>query len=330
VIPVRLRVVGIFAAAAIVASACTGASATGTPTNAPSGTPGASSAAPSSAAPSSAAPSSAAPSAVASIVATVPADQLVVAGHLTICSDIPYPPQEYFDADGNPTGSDIDIGAEIAARLGLKMTVQNTVFDTIIAALLGNKCDIIISAQNINADRLKQVDMIPFFQAGQSFVVAKGNPDAIKTTDDLCGKSVGVENGTTEADHLNGAGDYKTSGGLSKACTDAGKAAIDIKPYQKDSDALLALQTNKVATYFTDSPVAGYYVTQHPDQFELVPGLTLSLIKEGISVTKGTSGPTQIETAVKAALQSMIDDGTYLKILTKYNVQSGAVTSTNP
>ena len=46
--------------------------------------------------------------------------------------------------------------------------------------------------------------MIPFFQAGQSFVVAKGNPDAIKTTDDLCGKSVGVENGTTEADHLSG------------------------------------------------------------------------------------------------------------------------------
>ena len=322
----RIRIASVLAIAALVASACSSTAATPVVTLAPLVT-----VSPGQTAAPTAVPT-AAPTAAPTqkVVGSVPADQLVVAGHLTICSDIPYPPQEYFDADGNPTGSDIEIGNEIANRLGLKMAVQNTVFDTIIAALKGGKCDIIISAQNINADRLAQVDMIPFFQAGQSFVVAKGNPDAIKTTDDLCGKSVGVENGTTEADHLNGAGDYKTTGGLNKACTTAGKAAIDIKPYQKDSDALLALQTAKVATYFTDSPVAGYYVTQHPDQFELVSGLTLSLVKEGISVQKGTSGPTAIETAVKTALQSMIDDGAYLKILTKYNVQSGAVTSTNP
>jgi len=318
----RFRYVALVAAAALVVGACS-SSATPSPTAAPTQAPVVTAAPVATPAPVV----TAAPTQV--VVASIPADQLVVTGHLTICSDIPYPPQEYFDKDGNPTGSDIDIGNEIANRVGLKMAVQNTVFDTIIAALLGGKCDIIISAQNINADRLKQVDMIPFFQAGQSFVVAKGNPDGVKTTDDLCGKSVGVENGTTEADHLNGAGDYKTTG-LSKACTAAGKQAIDVKPYQKDSDALLALQTNKVSTYFTDSPVAGYYVTQHPDQFELVPNLTLSLIKEGISVAKGTSGATAIETSVKAALQSMIDDGTYLKILTKYNVQSGAVTSTNP
>jgi polar amino acid transport system substrate-binding protein len=318
-IPSRLRLFGVIAAAAIVAGACSSAAVTSAPvvtpviTTAPGATP---------------APTPT-PAPTQKVVGSVAADQLVVAGHLTICSDIPYPPQEFFDKDGNPTGSDIEIGNEIANRLGLKMAVQNTVFDTIVAALKGGKCDIIISAQNINADRLKQVDMIPFFQAGQSFVVAKGNPNAIAATTDLCGKSVGVENGTTEADHLNGAGDYKTTG-LSKACTDAGKAAIDIKPYQKDSDALLALQTGKVATYFTDSPVAGYYVTQHPDQFELVANLTLSLVKEGISVQKGTSGPIALETAVKTALQSMIDDGAYTAILTKYNVQSGAVTSTNP
>ena len=319
----RFRLVGALAAAAMVVGACSSAatpSLTAAPTTTPIATTG----------PAATPAPTPTPAPTQVVVGSIPPDQLVVTGHLTICSDIPYPPQEYFDANGNPTGSDIDLGNEIANRLGLKMAVQNTVFDTIIAALLGGKCDIIMSAQNINADRLKQVDMIPFFQAGQSFVVAKGNPDAIKTTDDLCGKSVGVENGTTEADHLNGTGDYKTSGGLNKACTTAGKAAIDIKPYQKDSDALLALQTSKVSAYFTDSPVAGYYITQHPDQFDLVPNLTLSLIKEGISVAKGTSGPTQLETSVKAALQSMIDDGTYLKILTKYNVQSGAVTSTNP
>jgi polar amino acid transport system substrate-binding protein len=319
-IPSRLRLVGMIAAAAIVAGACSSTSATATPTaTAASGPSSASTPAPT--------PTSA-PTQL--VVGSIPADQLVVAGRLTICSDIPYPPQEYFDANGNPTGSDIEIGTEIANRLGLKVAVQNTVFDTIIAALQGAKCDIIISAQNITPDRLKQVDMIPFFLAGQSFLVAKGNPDAIKTTNDLCGKSVGVETGTTEADHLNGTGNYKTSGGLSKACTTAGKTAITVIPYQKDSDALQALGASKVSAYFTDSPVAGYYVTQHPDQFELVQGLNLDPVKEGISVTKGASGPTALETSVKAALDSMLADGTYLKILTKYNVQSCAVTSTNP
>ena len=261
------------------------------------------------------------------IVGSVPAAQLVDAGHLTICSDVPYPPQEFFDANGDPTGSDIDIGTEIANRLGLKVAVQNTVFDTIIAALDGNKCDIIISAQNITADRLKQVDMIPYFHAGQAFVVAKGNPDGIKATTDLCGQSVGVESGTTEADHLNGTGDYKPADGLSAKCVAAGKTKIDVQPFSKDSDALLALQSGKVAAYFTDSPVAGYYVVQQPTLFEVVSGVTLDDVQEGISVGKTN---TDLEAAVKAALQSMIDDGTYTQILTKYGVTADAVTSTNP
>jgi polar amino acid transport system substrate-binding protein len=321
VISHRFRIAGVLAAAAIVVGGCT-AAATPSPTVAPTVAP---TTAPTTAPGATTAPTpTAAPTQV--LVATVAPDELVVPGHLTICSDIPYPPQEFFDANGNPTGSDIDIGTEIANRLGLKVAVQNTVFDTIIAALDGNKCDIIISAQNITPDRLKQVDMIPYFHAGQSFVVAKGNPTGIATAMDLCGKSVGVENGTTEADHLNGTGDYKPAQGLSAMCLAAGKTKIDVQPFAKDSDALLALQSDKVAAYFTDSPVAGYYTVQQPTLFEVVQGLILDDVNEGISVGKAN---TSLEASVKAALQSMIADGTYLKILTKYGVQADAVASTN-
>ena len=225
---------------------------------------------------------------------------------------------------GNATGSDIDIGGEIAKRLGLTAQVQNSVFDTIIAALTGGKCDVIISAQNITADRVKQVDMIPFFQAGQSFVVATGNPKNIKAQDDLCGKAIGAETGTTEADYLSGSGDYKGQG-LSAACTSKGKPAIDVKSYAKDSDALLALQTGKVDAYFADSPVAGYYTVQHPDQFQL-SGLTLGVALEGISV-QNDPGHKDLVMAVQQALVSMINDGTYLTILKKYGDESGAVTA---
>jgi polar amino acid transport system substrate-binding protein len=255
------------------------------------------------------------------LVATVPAEQLILAGKLVVCSDLPYPPFEFFDDAGNPTGSDIDIATEIGKRLGLTTVVENSVFDTIIDALTGGKCDIIASDQNITADRLKQVDMIPHFQAGQSFVVAKGNPKAINTLDDLCGKSVGAETGTTEVQYLNGTGDY-VGKGLSAACVAKGKGAIDVHEYTKDTEALAALLGSLVDSYFADSPVAGYYTVQHADQFELSPIPPLQPIKVGISVAKDKTG---LRDAVKAALISMVNDGTYLTILKKYGLETGAI-----
>ena len=327
------RLAVLVAAVAIGAAACS----SGTPTTPPS-SPGASSV-PATVAPHTAAPSSAAtPVSVASapasapasatVVATVPSDQLEFAGKLVICSDIPYPPQEFFDDNGNPIGSDIEIGQAIAARLGLTPVIQNSYFDTIIAALQSGKCDMIVSAQNITSDRIKQVDMIPYFQAGQSFVVAVGNPKGITSQDALCGKKVGAETGTTEVDYLNGTGDYKGQG-LSKACTSAGNPAITVTTFDKDSDALLALQTNKVDAYFADSPVAGYYTVQHPDEFAL-SGVVLGQALEGISVppvTAADQSHKDLEAGVQAALLSMINDGTYMAILTKYGDEDGAVTA---
>ena len=324
----RSRVLALAGAMVVFVGACSG-SATPSPTAAPVASPSAAASAAPSAAPSPS-PAAAAstepspsPSPAASTIA-VPASELIFNGKLVICSDIPYPPQEFFDASGNATGSDIDIGGEIAKRLGLAPQIQNSVFDTIIAALTGGKCDVIISAQNITADRIKQVDMIPFFQAGQSFVVAVGNPKNIKAQDDLCGKAIGAETGTTEADYLSGSGDYKGQG-LSAACTAKGKPAIDVKSYAKDSDALLALQTGKVDAYFADSPVAGYYTVQHADQFQL-SGLTLGVALEGISV-QNNPGHKDLVMAVQQALVSMINDGTYMTILKKYGDESGAVTA---
>jgi polar amino acid transport system substrate-binding protein len=267
-------------------------------------------------------PSQAIQSTAASPVATVPTDQLKFPGKLVACIDIPYPPQESFDDQGNPQGSDVDIAAAIASRLGLTLNVQNSVFSTIIAALTGGKCDIVISAQNINPDRLKVVDMIPYFKAGQSFVAAKGNPKNIKSKDDLCGKVVAVQEATTELDFLQGTGDYKGAG-LSDGCTKAGKPAINIKTFAKDNDALLALQSGTADVYFADSPVAGFYVKEHPDQFELT-GVTLEVAIEGISVDKGHTG---IRDAVKTALLSMINDGKYAEILKKWGVEDSGLTA---
>jgi polar amino acid transport system substrate-binding protein len=302
---------------AIILSACTASSATTAPSVAASVAPSvAASTAPSTSA--SAAPT-AAPS---SAVVPLPSGSTAFDGKLVICSDIPYPPQEFFDANGNPIGSDIEIGQEIAKRLGLTPVIQNSVFDTIIAAVVAGKCDIVISAQNITSARIKQVDMIPYYQAGQSFVVAAGNPANIKVQNDLCGKKIAAETGTTEVDYLQGTGDYKGQG-LSAACQKASLPAINVKSFGKDSDALLALQSSQVDAYFADSPVAGYYTVQHPDLFAL-SGLTLGVALEGISVAQDH---TALRDVVQQALVAMINDGTYLSILKKYGDDPGAITA---
>jgi polar amino acid transport system substrate-binding protein len=263
------------------------------------------------------------------VVATIPSDQLLFAGKLTVCSDLPYPPQEYFDADGNPIGSDIEIAQGIAARLGLQAEVVNSFFDTIIPALTGGKCDIIVSAQNINPDRLSQVDMIPYFQAGQAFLVQKGNPANIQVAQDLCGKKVAVEAGTTMLDYLSATGTYK-GGGLPKICKDASAADVQATPFQKDSDALAALQAGAADAYFSDLPVVIGYADAQPDQFEVAPVPQIEPALEGISVAKSTD-PTvahsPIYDGVKTALLAMLSDGSYQAILTKYQVEAGAITA---
>jgi polar amino acid transport system substrate-binding protein len=111
-------------------------------------------------------------------------------------------------------------------------------------------------------------------------------------------------------------------------CEKAGKKAPVVTVTQKDSDAFQQLLSNKVVAYATDSPVAGYYTSQHGDQFQ-VAGQVIEPIPEGIVVACGekdcTNAPlTEIGTAVQAALKSMMADGTYLKILTKWNLATSA------
>jgi polar amino acid transport system substrate-binding protein len=248
---------------------------------------------------------------------------LIKDGTLTVCSDTSYPPQESLDASNNAVGSDIDLAKELAKRMNLTLAVKSTTFDSIIPALKGGSCDIIISAQTITAERQAAVDMIPYFAAGQSFVVLSGNPQGIKTVDDLCGKTVAAEKGTIEADHVGGTGSgYDNTNSLNATCAKDGKQAITLKQFDADTDALLALQAGTVAAHFTDEPVAGYEVSKGAGKFELAGAVTLERGAEGISVPKTK---TALRDAVKTNLLAMISDGAYTKILTQWGVQSGAV-----
>jgi polar amino acid transport system substrate-binding protein len=311
----HVRILSIVLLLALVAVACTPAA---TPTAAPTQPP----------APAATQPPAAAPMVFPTAVSAMPTFETLAKGKLQFCTDFPYPPQEYYDEQGNPQGVDIEIGNEIAKRLNLQPVYVKSAFDSIIAAVTSGKCDAILSAMNITTDRMKQVSMIPYFQAGQAFVTLKGNPHNINTPLDLCGQSAAAESGTTEAAYLQGTGDYEGKG-LSQECEKNGKQPVTVVIAQKDSDALQQLQANKVVIYSTDSPVAAYYTVQHPDQFQLV-GTILEPALEGINLPCGqadcsTAPYTPLAQAVQYALDQMMKDGTYKQILAKWNLANSAV-----
>src|SRR5438477_3405096 len=215
------------------------------------------------------------------------------AGKLVFCSDITYPPEEFYKAGTTtPQGSDIDIGNEVAKRMGVTARFDNTGFEGIIAALLAKKCDAIISGMNDTPERLKQVAFVDYLKVGQSFMVKKGNPKHITGITSLAGKSASVETGTTNKDYLDQ---------QSKMLQTQGKKPIKVVTFPKHTDAANALKTGRADAYFGDSPPLAYYVQTDPPSFE-VGGNPINPISIGIALRKSD---TQLQSAVLAAVTAM-------------------------
>lgn len=255
--------------------------------------------------------SSSTPSPAASTVAAP--NDLLTPGTLTVGSDTTYPPQEYIDTTTNQaTGFDIDLITAIAKQMGLQTKVDTTSFDTIINSLVAKRFDVVISAVTINPDRQKKVDFVPYFNAGESLLVKAGNPMNIKSTADLCGQKVGVQNGTVEQTDLTTA---------NAACKKAGKPAIEITALTNQTDVIQLLATNRVVATYQDSPVTDYYNKLHPGQFS-VGGSVVNAAPEGIVVRKGDSS---MFNAVQTAFNKLKANGTYTALIQKWGLTKEAI-----
>nr|WP_086856903.1 ABC transporter substrate-binding protein [Amycolatopsis lexingtonensis] len=233
-------------------------------------------------------------------------------GKIVVGQDQSYPPNEFQDG-GKATGFDVDLGTAIGQVLGVQMEFQNSSFDGIIPGISAKKYEMGMSSFSINADRLQSVDMISYYSAGTSLAVLKGNPDGLKV-DDLCGKKIAVQKGTTQVEDL----DKKNA-----ACTGGGKPAIEVTQLQAQTDVNLALTAKRVQGELADSPVIDYAVKQTNGQLESV-GAPYDTAPYGIVLPKGSG---DYGKAVQGAIQKLIDNGTYKKILDKWGLNAtGAVT----
>jgi len=245
------------------------------------------------------------------IAALLP-EAIASAGTLVIGADLSYAPAEYLDEDGTtPIGYDVDLAGAIAAVLGVEADVQAADFTAIIPAI-GSKYDVGISSFTITGERMDQVTMVQYFQAGESFATQAGNPGDVDAAD-ICGRIVGVQTGTWEDELLTE---------VIAQCEEDGKEAPEPLRYESQADVTTALVGGKADLMWADSPVIAYAITQSAGKLEAL-GDVRQVSPQGIVVSKDDAALTE---AIQKAVQKLIDDGVYLEILEAWGNADGAVT----
>lgn len=251
-------------------------------------------------------------SADAALAAAVP-EAIKSTGKLQMGTDASYAPMEFIDADGSTIiGADIDLGNAIAAKLGLQAEWANSSFDSLIVGVTNGKFNSSMSSFTINPERLQQVNMVSYLNAGTAWAVATGNPAGVNP-DDACGKTVGVQKATVQVEDIEE---------RNAACTAAGKEAIDIQQFTQQSDVTTALVSGKVDAMLADSPVIAYAITQ-TGKLEQA-GDIYGSAPYGVVVPLAEK---EFATTVQGAIQALIEDGSYAKILEQWGLQDGAVTT---
>ncbi|HUE25526.1 MAG TPA: ABC transporter substrate-binding protein [Solirubrobacteraceae bacterium] len=247
----------------------------------------------------------------ASVAALVPAS-IESKGTLTVAADASYAPNEFIGSDGHTVvGMDADLSKALGALMGLKVSVVNATFDTIIPGLSAGKYDMGASSFTDTKAREKVVVFVDYFEAGTSFFTKSSGGTSVTGLAQLCGKTVSVESGTTEETDAKG---------QSATCAKAGKPKVNVLVFPTQTAANLALSSGRAQISMADSPVAAYQVKQSNGTFKLV-GQPYGTAPYGLALPK-TSG---LAPAVLAALKELMANGTYTSILTKWGIQSGAI-----
>jgi polar amino acid transport system substrate-binding protein len=250
---------------------------------------------------------------VASVVAQVPAS-IKAKGTLTVAADASYPPNEFFGPDGHTViGMDADLVQALGAVMGLKVNVVNQTFASIIPGLSAGKYDVGASSFTDTKARQKTVDFVDYFSAGEAFFTKAQGGTTVSTVADLCGHTVSVETGTVEQT------DASTQSGK---CQKAGKGAVKVLAFQNQNDANLALSSGRAQIGFVDSPVAAYQAKKTGGEFKLV-GQIFGTAPYGLAIPKNTG----LAKPVLAALKVLMSNGRYASILSKWGIQSGAITT---
>lgn len=251
---------------------------------------------------------------VDSVAALLPADVREF-GRLRVGSSIGFPPGAYYPngQDKPPAGQDIDVADAVANVLDVKLERQDASFETILPALGSGKYDVGTGNFGVTTERLKTIDFVTYINDGQGFAVKKGDTTLkTKVTDltQLCGLTIGTGAGTTfEA----------TLTAQKSVCAKAGKKPYDVKVYSENGATLTTLQQGRIDVIMSTINGLRYQAAQPASQTTFLG--EYHRLDVGFAFKKGSP----LTKAFQAAVNELIKNGTYARILKKWGTTASAI-----
>ena len=212
---------------------------------------------------------------------------------ITLATNAEFPPYEYYEGQ-EIVGIDVDFINAIGEKIGKEIVIEDMAFDSIIPAIQSGKADIGMAGMTVTEDRLANVDFTETYVHTSQAIIVNTDSDAIKSSADLEGKTIGVQLGTT--------GD-----------TYAGDVTDKVERYNKGFEAAMALSQGKIDAVVIDESVAKALA----EGTENLAVLDEPFTEEdyAIAVKKGNQ---ELVDELNKAINELKEDGTLQSILDKY------------
>jgi len=217
-------------------------------------------------------------------------------GEIRMAMSGQYPPFNFVNDKNELTGFDVEMGSEVAKRIGVEGKPLSTAWDGIIAGLLANKYELICGSMAITDERLKSIDFTdPYYRSGAQLFVKEGS--SITSVKDLNGKNVGVTLGTTYEKWVR-----------------ENIANANVRTYKGVPDMILEVTTGRIDGFITDKIVGALAIKKNGVPIALAGDL---LYEEKMGIALRQNNP-ELKAAMNAALADMKKDGTYKAISMKW------------
>lgn len=226
------------------------------------------------------------------------------------------PPLGFYATDDKTRiGAEIDIATLIVDTLGLKPQFEEVSWENLFVGLDSSKFDGVLSNVTVTEERKEKYDFATYRLDNLAFEAKKGTNWRVKEPKDVAGKTISVDSGTNQE---------KILVDWSEQNVKAGLKPVDIKYFQKDTDYYLALQSGRIDAYLGPNPTAAYHVAS-AGQTQIIGTLSGggSQVQGKIAAT-AKKGSGLVE-AYAAAIDQIIKDGSYAKVLKRWGLSSEAV-----
>lgn len=219
-------------------------------------------------------------------------------GVLTVGTNAEFPPFEYVDDNGEPDGFDIALIKAIGEKLGVEVEVENMEFASLVSSI-GSKIDVSIAGMTVTDERKESVDFSDSYYEAVQYVILPADSE-IATADDLVGKTIGVQLGTT--------GDFIASDDI---------ADTTVQQYNKAVDAVNDLVNGRVDCVIIDKNPALVFESKFEGQVVAVDGAQFGFEPEEYAIAM-PKGDAALVDAVNAALAEIKADGTFDELVKTY------------